>query len=339
VIMLGTDAARAGVQAVTAALLVSGHATVLVLAVLQACAGTAAAMFTPAASGLVANLAPSGQVRQANSMLAMSRASAQIAALGAAGAIVATMGPGAAFALDAATFAASTISLALIRSPLLQAAPGRRCGLATELGEGWRAVRERPWLAAYAAHASLLNAVAISSFFVLGPLVAKRDLGGAPAWAAIAISYGLGALAGSWATLHWHPARPMLATFAVSLGMAPLLGLLAVPAALWAILPAGVAAGAQASIYNTLASTCRQVNIPDHVLARASSFVTLGALVGVPVGMGLAGVAADAVGTNAVLGTGAAWVVLSAAAAMALPSVRSRLPLTMSVTGPARAAP
>lgn len=71
------------------------------------------------------------------------------------------------------------------------------------------------------------------------------------------------------------------------------------------------------------------------MLSRASSFVTLGALVRVPVGMGLAGVAANVVGTNAVLGAASIWVVLSAAAAMTVPSVRSRLPLTMSDAGPA----
>lgn len=328
-IMLGTDSARAIIQGLTAALLVTGHASVLLLAVLQACAGVCSAMFTPAASGLVANLAPEGKVRQANSLLSMSRATAQIAALATAGAIVAAFGPGKAFAFDAATFATSTISLSLIRSPALAVPPDKRRRLLSELGEGWQAVRQRPWLTTYTAHVSLFNTISLSPFFVLGPLVAKGYLGGAPAWSAIAISYALGALAGSWVTLHWHPDRPMLATFTVSLAMAPLLALLAVPAALWAVLPAGAAAGSQASVYNTLASTCRQVNVPDHLLSRASSFVTLGGLVGAPVGMALAGIAADRFGTHVVLSIAAAWVIVSAVATFAVPSVRERLPLAV----------
>ncbi|MGH9107396.1 MAG: hypothetical protein ACRDZX_16540 [Acidimicrobiales bacterium] len=223
-----------------------------------------------------------------------------------------------------------TLSLAGLRSPALAAPPGDRRRLLGELREGWQAVRERSWLASYVAHVSLSNAVAVSPFFVLGPLVAKRYLGGAPAWSAIAISYGVGAFAGSWMALRWQRARPMLATFAVSTAMAPLLTLLAAPASLGLVLPAGVAAGVEGSVYNTLASTCRQVNVPDHLLSRASSFVTLGGLVGVPVGMALSGVAADTFGTHVVLFVASAWVVVSAGIAMALPTVRVRLPLAIA---------
>lgn len=329
-VMLATDSARAAVQAVTAVLLITGHASVLGFGLLQACAGLGSAMFTPAASGLVANLAPEGRVRQANSLLSMSQAVAQVAALATAGAVVAALSPGAAFAVDSLSFLASTLSLALVRSPALSAPPGKRRRLLSELGEGWQAVRQRPWLASYVAHVSLFNTIALSSFFVLGPLVAKRYLGGAPAWSAIGISYGVGAFAGSWVSLRWRPARPMLATFAVSMAMAPLLALLAVPTTLWLVLPAGVAAGAQASVYNTLATTCRQVNVPDHLLSRASSFVSLGGLVGVPVGMGLAGVAADTFGTHVVLLVAGGWVVASAVGAMAVPSARGRHPLAIA---------
>jgi hypothetical protein len=122
----------------------------------------------------------------------------------------------------------------------------------------------------------------------------------------------------------------MLAAFAVSTAMAPLLLVLAVPMSLWLVLPSGAAAGLQASVCNTLASTCRQVNVPDHLLSRASSFVTLGGLVGVPVGMALAGVAADKFGTHVVLLVAGAWVVASAAGAAAVPSVRGRLPLAIA---------
>ncbi len=329
-VLLATDSGRAGVQAVTAALLITGHASVLALGLLQACAGFGSAMFAPAASGLVANLAPQGQVQQANSLLTMSKAVTQVAALATAGALVAVLSPGAAFAVDSLSFLASTLSLALVRSPALAAPPSKGRRLLGEVGEGWRAVRECPWLLADVAHVSLFNTIALSPFFVLGPLVAERYLGGAPAWSAIAISYAVGAFAGSWVALHWHPARPMLAAFAVSTAMAPLLLVLAVPMSLWLVLPSGAAAGLQASVCNTLASTCRQVNVPDHLLSRASSFVTLGGLVGVPVGMALAGVAADKFGTHVVLLVAGAWVVASAAGAAAVPSVRGRLPLAIA---------
>lgn len=329
VLMLGADLARCGLQAVTAGLLISGHASVWNLAALQAGAGAASAIFTPAAAGLVVELAPAGKVREANSMLAMSRSVSAIVALGLAGAIVAAGGPGVAFAADAASFAISTASLAAIRSPALAlpAPPSRR--LLSDLRHGWAAVRERPWLCTYAAHAALLNALAVGPFFVLGPLVADHHLGGAPAWAAIAIGYALGSLCAAAITLRWNPHRPIAAAIASSLALAPLLALLAVAAPLWLLVPAALGAGAQATVYNTFASTARQANVPAELLSRTSALVTLAALIAAPAGMSLAGVAADTLGTAPVLYAAAASVLVGAAGALALPTTRA--PLTLSL--------
>ncbi|HTX01082.1 MAG TPA: MFS transporter [Acidimicrobiales bacterium] len=321
-VMLGTDTGRTVLQGITAALLLSGHAAVWSLALVQAGAGAGSALFSPAANGLVPNLVAPEQLRRANSLLSMSSSLASIAAVGAAGAIVALVGPGAAFTVDAGTFAASAVSLALVRSQSLEAPPpsGRR--LVAEVGEGWRAVRSRPWLLAYSLHVSLLNTLVLSPLFVLGPLVADQRLGGAGAWAGIAMSYAVGSLCGGAIVLRWHPERPMLATFAVSLALAPLPGLLAVPVALWWLAPAALLAGAETSVYNTLATTAQQADVPDRLRSRTGAFVTVGALAGVPVGMGLAGVVAGALGTRSVLGFAAAWVVLSALGAAAVPAVR-----------------
>jgi MFS family permease len=325
VIMLVADTSRAVIQAGTAALLLSGHDRVWLLALLQGGSGTASAMFSPAASGLVADLTPTGKLRQANSVLGMSQAVAAIIAVGAAGVVVATLGPGVAFALDAVSFAASTISLVSLRGPALAAPPPSARRLWVDLAEGWAAVRQRRWLCIYAAHVALLNAVAVSPFFVLGPLVAQRHLGGAPTWAAIAIGYAVGALAGAGITLRWRPRRPLAAAYGVSLALAPILVLLGALAPVWALVAAGLAAGAQASVYNTLTTTAMQAEVPRHLLSRASAIVTLGGLLAVPAGMSLAGVAADAIGTADVLEIAAGWVLVSATAALAAPSSRTNL--------------
>jgi MFS family permease len=332
VIMLAADTARTVIQAATAVVLVTGHADLSALAALQACAGTASSMFTPAASGLVADLAPPGQLRQANSLLGMSSAIAAIIAVAAAGGVVATGGPGVAFGIDAASFAASTISLALLSDPALAAPALTRRRLLRDLAQGWSAVRRRQWLCTYTAHVALLNTVAVSPFFVLGPLVADRHLGGAAAWAAIAASYAVGALAASGVTLRWRPHRPLLAAYSISLAFAPLLALLAAVAPIWAIVPAGLAAGGQASAYNTLTTTALQANIPRELLSRASSVVTLGGLLAVPIGMSLAGLTADTIGAATVLEAAAAWVLLSGLAAIATPSSRVRITLDPAET-------
>ncbi len=327
VIMLAADTARSVVQAATAALLLSGHAQLWSLAVLQAVAGTASAVFSPASKGLVADLAPQGQLRAANSLLAMSAAVAAVVAVAASGAVVAAVGPGVAFAIDAVSFAASTVSLAVLPGPELTAHAPIPRRLLSDLAGGWAAVAERRWLCTYAAHVALLNTVAVSPLFVLGPLVADRYLGGAGAWAAIAAGYATGALAASAVTLRWDPRRPLLTAYCLSLALAPLLALLAVHAPIWAVAGAGLAAGAQTSAYNTFTTTALQANIPNELLSRASAIVTVGGLLAVPIGMSAAGIAADALGTTTVLGIAASWVVVSGLAAIATPTARTPISL------------
>jgi MFS family permease len=80
--MIAADVVRFGCQAATAALLLSGHAEVWSLMVLQAPAGAATAFFTPAATGLVAALVPSAELRRANALLSVSMNCGAIVALG-----------------------------------------------------------------------------------------------------------------------------------------------------------------------------------------------------------------------------------------------------------------
>jgi MFS family permease len=135
-VMLATDGARTVLQAIAAGLLIGGHLDVWSLGALQAAAGMASAVYSPAADGLVANLAPAGQIGQANSLLGLSAGVAQISALGLAGVIVATVGPGVAFAIDSVTLAVSTISLAALRTFLPASASAGRSRLLFEWAKG-----------------------------------------------------------------------------------------------------------------------------------------------------------------------------------------------------------
>lgn len=322
-IMAITDTARTLLQAATAALLLTGHANLWSLALLQAAAGTASAMFTPAATGLVANLAPPGQLRQATSLLGLSASTAQITAVAAAGGLVATVGPGAAFAADAATFAVSTATLLTITDSSLTGRPATKPGLARQAAEGWHAVRCRPWLLTYAAHVAVLNTLAVSPFLVLGPLLATHGLGGAPAWAALGATYATGGVAGNTISLRWQPARPLLTAILASTLLAPLLALLAAAAPLWLLAPAALLAGTQATAYNAWATATAQTHLPDHLRSRVASITTLAGLAAVPLGMTYAGITANHLGTPTVFAIAAATTLLAALTAATVPSLRT----------------
>lgn len=319
------DATRAAVQVVTGALLLSGRATVPAVAALQLVAGGAGAIFAPAAGALAAGVAPRGRIRRANSLLGITAAIAQTGGLALAGVLVALAGPGTSFLIDGATFAVSAVTLALI--PGAATVASSRTTFLRDLREGWRVVAGRVWLVACAAHETALNVLALSPFFVLGPVVAKERLGGAPAWSAIALGYVLGNLVAAHVTYHWAPRRPVLTALAVSAGLAPLLGLLALHAPLWLIVTAAFPAGAQSTIYNTLLTSTLQSNLPSDTLGRASAITGAGSTLLVPVGMGLAGVVAGVVGASAVLLAGAGVVLAATAACAALPATHAPLNL------------
>ena len=324
-IAVWADGTRTALQLITGILLLTGHATVPDLAALQFISGGASALFAPAAGALLAGVAPRGQIRRASSLLGITTSAMQTGGLAVSGLLVALAGPGTSLLIDGATFAASTTTLALI--PAEVRARPRAGGALTDLREGWRAVTRHRWLMISSSRETVVNVLALSPFFVLGPVIAKDHLGGAPAWSAIALGYVIGNLVAAHITYHWAPRRPILAALLVSTALIPMLALIGVAAPLWAIIPAALLAGAETTIYNTLSTATLQANLPAERLGRASAISGIGSTLLVPVGMGLAGVAAGAIGTSTVMLSGAALVLITAVICLALPATYTPLRL------------
>ena len=76
--MIAADLARFATQGLTAALLLSGHALIWQLALLQAFNGAATAFFNPASTGLLPMTVSAGRLQQANGLRALSISSANI---------------------------------------------------------------------------------------------------------------------------------------------------------------------------------------------------------------------------------------------------------------------
>ncbi|MBB5960680.1 MFS family permease [Saccharothrix tamanrassetensis] len=319
-VMLAADVVRCASQGLTAALLITGTADLWHLAALQAVAGAANAFFAPAAAGLVVDVVPEAQRRQANALVnAAQNATTLVAPVGSA-ALVATIGAGASFAVDAATFAISAAALVALKVPDKPVPP--RPALLDAVRHGWHDFRGRPWLQATTIQVAVINGACISPFLVVGPIIADRHLGGPLAWAFIGNGYAVGALLGSTLTLRWRPQRPLRVAVTIPVALAPLLVLLAAGAPVPVLAAAAVPAGVQSAIYAVLTDTARQTHVPADLVARATGFSTVVGLAAAPVGMALAGPVAEHVGTGPVLLAGAVVAVLSAPLALAVRSVR-----------------
>jgi MFS family permease len=320
-VMLVADAVRAAVQATVAVLLLGGAAEIWHLGVAGSVSGAASAFFIPAATGLVPDAVTAPRLQQANATMALSRNAAEIGGPALSGVLVALVGPGWVFALDAASYAVSTLTLLALRVAAGAALELRQSFLA-DLRDGWSEVTGRTWLWVSLLADSVAN-VGMACFYVLGPVVAARELGGAEDWGAIVAAGAVGGAAGSALALRWRPSRPLATVYAL-LFLATLQLLALVPP-----LPTPLVAAASVCAYvaigfaGTVSDTAMQQHVPRAALSRVSAYDWMISLAFRPAAYALVGPAVALAGLDAVLVGGAALLAGAAGAALAVPSVRN----------------
>jgi MFS family permease len=309
-VMIAADLTRFVTQTTTATLLLGGVAHVWELALLQAIAGAAGGFFMPASTALVPQTVSSGRLQQANALLSLSQSATSIFGPALSGLIVATLGPGTVFAVDAASFLVSVAFLSAIRIKERYSTTAQRFW--TDLADGWREVRRHRWLTAGFLGFALGN-VGIGLYFVLGPLVAGEDLGGAQAWGLILTAGAVGGVLGGLVAYRIRPSRPAVAAFAIwSLGALPALALVP-PLAVALIMVANGVFSISIVVGNTLWETAMQQEVRPDRLARVGSIDWLLSLCLMPLGQAIAGALAAGIGLRATL--------LLAAALMSIPNL------------------
>lgn len=319
-VMVTCDVVRAAVEFFTFVMLLTGAMEIWMFAATAALFGAASAFFGPASTGLVAETVSKPRLQQANALLALSESGSNIFGPAAAGILVATVGPAWVFAVDGATFLASTAFLLGVRIP--RRAPLPRQHFFVDLAAGWKEVTARRWLWVSLIAFSLSN-LSTASFFVLGPVVFDNELGGASDWG-IAMAVGaVGGVAGTAVALRWRPSRPLRAAFVVwaATALPPLTLVEPFPALVVGTAVALSSAGI--TLGNAIWEATLQEKIPGEVLARVSSYDWLVSLVFMPLGFALAGPVADRIGFDAALFAAAALSVVVHLAVLALPSARN----------------
>lgn len=321
-VMLGADVARCLAQATLAAALLAGHPPIWFFAVLAAAQGTGEAFFRPALTALTVELSPPAELGNANAWLAAATSAARVAGPVLAGVIVAVGSPAAAIAVDAASFAVSVAALAGLRIPAA-APPGARSALLGELAAGWAEFRSRPWLLAEAVQFALFNLLTWGPYLVLGPVLARRVLGGAATWGAVMACYGAGCVLGGVAAVGRKPRRPAAAAAVATFGFALPPALLAMAAPVAVLAAGALLAGIGSGVGSAFGTTALQQQVPPGALARVTAFETVLAFAFGPVAFAAAGPVASVAGVRPVLAFGACWSVAGSAVVLALPSVRA----------------
>lgn len=319
-VIVGADLLAGGAQAVAAGLLIAGKIELWQLVVLEAVNGTGYAFFLPASLGLVPQTVPGALLQPANALLRLSINATRIGGAAGGGALVATVGSGQALAVDAATFFLSAACFAALRAG---GAPAQRAErLLGELRTGWREFRSRRWLWTVVAQISVVNAASNGAVLVLGPVIAREQLGGAAAWGGVLAAQGAGMLLGALVGLRFRPARPLVAASIGVLLDVPFLALLGLGAPVAALAAAALVAGFGIELFGIQWDTAMQSNVPGRVLSRVYSYDALGSFALAPVGIVLAGPVAATLGTQAAVWAAAALILASTLAVLAVREVR-----------------
>ena len=319
-LMLASDVGRGSAQAVLAFLLLTGRAEVWHLVVLAVVYGIAEAFFGPASQGLVPQTVRPQHLHQANAMMSLSRNVTGILGPAAAGVVIAVSSTGWAIAVDAATFAVSAAFLGFMRLAFTK--PVRQRFL-TDLVEGWNEFTRQTWIWASVLYFGLFHLTALACFFVLAPVIAKRELGGSSAYATIMVGAGVGAVVGSLVAMRYRPRRQLLVVF--------------VSTALWSVVLVGYAVtnsvpaitaaaflGAMSMNYGAAFwFTALQEHVPRAALSRVSSYDWLGSWLFLPLGYVLVGPVAETIGYRETLLIAVGWTLLSSVAILLIPSVRN----------------
>ena len=307
-VMISSDIASTCVRVAMGVLLVTGHADIWELIVLQAFGGAAVAFYNPAFYGLVREIVRPELMQEANSYLAIARFAAFPLGAAAGGALVALVGPGSALLFDGATYAASALLLSQVRVTSLVAPTA---GFVRQLREGWGAFVEHQWIWVLTLWIALYFMLTYAPFFVLGPVVSKNVLNGAGSWAAIVTGEGIGALLGGLAGLRLRPRRPLLFVCWLFMVTAAQNLLLAFHPTVLLLVPAAAAAGLAFSLGAVVWDSAIQRTIEPSKLARVSAYSWMGAMVFLPAGYALAGPISSLIGVRADLALAAGWVIVS----------------------------
>ena len=307
-VMIVSDLIRAAVHAVLAVLILAGSAQVWEIALIEVVFGASWAFFQPAYTGLLPQTVPEDELQAARALTQGVWNLSLVLGPSLGTALVLTLGAGEAFALDAASFLVSAVTLLPVQPRLrgdqAEQPPHERVVYA--LAAGFREVSSRPWVWVTISSFSVVVMCSYAPWEALGPIVVRDAYGSVGLFGVFVALYGVGSVAGSAIGSVWRSHRPLrdaLLLAAIWPGMSIVVAL-ALPrlfVGVWMCL-----AGIQSGLFMVIWETSLARHVPPGALSRVSSYDWMGSLALLPIGFALGGPLASLFGARTVLGVGGA---------------------------------
>ena len=295
------------------ALAITGHLTIGWLLVLSLVGGLLAAFEIPARQSLMVELVGKEDLPQAIGLNSTGFNLARVAGPSVAAVVIARLGVSWTFGLNALSYLAVLVGLAMIRLPERRAAKREHESPLEGLRAAWRYIVATPPLPMLLSIATVFSVFGIPVITLL-PVVARDQLGlGADGYGGLMASLGLGAVIGalSIAATGGGPQRGRVFRFASTVN--PLLliafSLVHLPLLNGALL---FACGVTMILNNALVNARLQELVPDALRGRVLAVYVMVYVGGSPVGSFLAGWVARVAGVDWAIGGGAAVMLLFA---------------------------
>jgi MFS family permease len=322
-VMIWADTLRAAAVAVLAALVLMAALQFWQLVVLVAVYGVGTAFFTPAFEAIVPELVPSHDLPAANSLDQFMRPLALRLIGPVLGGALVALSTGVAFAVDAASFAASLLAvLAMRRTERLR--PELAVSTKTALKEGLRFVRRRVWLWGTLGSAAITYLVFLGPAEVLLPYVVKNELHGSAGTLGLVLAAGgVGAVgAAAFVGHRGHPRRDVTVMYVTwTLATLAIAGY-GIATAAWQLMVACLLFNALEAAGTIVWATIKQRHVPLSMLGRVSSLDWLISIGLLPISFALTAPVAALIGVRATLIGAAVIGAVVTLSALALPGMR-----------------
>ena len=305
--MIAGDVLRGASVAAMAALSLSDVITVGWMVGLAFLFGIGDAIYIPAFESVIPSLIPRDELVQANSLSQVVNPAARTLAgpfLG--GVIIGVANVGTAFAVDAATFAFSAVTIALLRHRLVRTA--EPTSFVDDFREGIAFVRRTPWLWISLASTGIGILCTIGAWDVLIPFLIKNDLHSSAAVLGLVFAAGgVGAVA--VAIVHGQrgrlPRRALTAYYVAWAASNAAMALFGVVLHVWQALLVAVVVQIASTTESILWLTIEYRLVPEKMLGRVVSIDWMIALAGLPLSYAVIGPIANLIGArDALIATG-----------------------------------
>jgi MFS transporter, DHA3 family, tetracycline resistance protein len=313
-VLLASDLVRGIALSAIAFLGLTGQLRIEHLYVMAAVLGLTDAFFGPALMAIVPELVPKEILVSGNALRGLSSQGGRLGGSLVGGLLVAAFGPPIAFAIDAATFFASLLALAVMRPG--DAPSGERKHLMAEVREGLAFVFAIPWVWMTIALFSIINLLVFGPMSVGLPILVRDVLrADAAVFGALTAALAVGQI-GAGIVLGQMTIRRsgiVMYGFAVLAGVV-LASFGAFPVLAWLLL-ASVLMGITFVGFNILWESALQRHVPRALLGRVTSVDAFGSFLLGPVAPLVAAALIERLGTTQVfIGAGIVVAIVSASA-------------------------